>query len=76
MTSLYNKYEWKSFDGKLIYILTDGFGSNPWSVYLVKKWSKIARKGVEAHKVPGKHFSIFEEPEVKGLAKKVEECLS
>jgi hypothetical protein len=75
MARLYRKYEWKTYNGKITYILSEGFASAAWSNLLVKNWDRMAKGGVETFKIPGNHFTIFEEPEVKGLAKKVNECL-
>jgi len=75
MARLYRKYEWKTYNGKITYILSEGFASAAWSNLLVKNWDRIAKGGVETFKIPGNHFTIFEEPEVQGLAKKVNECL-
>lgn len=76
MARLYRKYEWKTYSGKITYILSEGFASAAWSNLLVKNWDRIAKGGVETFKIPGNHFTIFEEPEVKGLAMKVNQCLS
>lgn len=39
-------------------------------------WGKLARGGVEVKHIPGSHENIFVEPNVKFLAKTIEECLA
>lgn len=38
-------------------------------------WEKLAPGGIEIHKVPGNHESIWNEPNLKVLAKKLRVCL-
>ena len=38
-------------------------------------WGKLARGGVEVKHIPGSHENIFVEPNVKFLARTIEECL-
>ncbi|MFB2772712.1 condensation domain-containing protein [Pelatocladus sp. BLCC-F211] len=38
-------------------------------------WSEVVGGGLEIYDIPGDHFSIFEEPHVQVLAKKLRDCL-
>jgi thioesterase domain-containing protein len=38
-------------------------------------WNDLAAGGVEVHDVPGTHNSMVQEPHVRALAEKLEQCL-
>jgi thioesterase domain-containing protein/acyl carrier protein len=39
-------------------------------------WGRFALEGVEVHRVPGNHYNLIHEPQVKTLAEQLAHCLS
>jgi thioesterase domain-containing protein len=39
-------------------------------------WNRLALGGVEVHPIPGDHFTVLEEPNVRALAERLKSCLS
>jgi len=76
LNQMYRKYTWKTFDGKITFIRSSEFAERPDKKFHLEQWNKLAKEGLEVHVVPGHHISLFEEPEVAGLARQLEECLS
>ncbi len=75
LNKMYANYHWKPYDGKIIFIRSTEFQNRNDKKYHLTQWNKLAKKGIELHVVEGHHISLFEEPEVKGLAEKVSEVL-
>ena len=42
----------------------------------VKDWEKLAVRGIEVHKIPGNHYSIIREPQVRFLADHLQGCFN
>jgi thioesterase domain-containing protein len=38
-------------------------------------WTQIAKGGIEIHKIPGEHQTIFAQPNVRALAEKLDACI-
>ena len=72
---LYERYDWKPHDGKVTLIRCSEFANSPEKAWLVTSWSGLANGGLEVVDVPGHHLTLFEEPEVLGLAKQLEQCM-
>jgi len=72
---LYKRYTWQDIDEKVVLIRSSEFANQAEKDYHVSQWQKLAKKGLEVHVVEGHHLTLFEEPEVQGLAKKIGELL-
>ncbi|MEM8523602.1 MAG: amino acid adenylation domain-containing protein [Bacteroidota bacterium] len=68
---LYKRYTWQAIEEKIVLIRSSEFSNLPEKDYHVHQWQKLAGKGLEVHVVEGHHLTLFEEPEVKGLAEKI-----
>ena len=75
LNQLYHHYTWKPFDGKITFIRSTEFANRTDKNIHLTQWNKLAKKGLEVHVVDGHHLTLFEEPEVKGLAQKINSCL-
>lgn len=71
----YAQYSWSPFSGKIQFIRSSEFHQRPDKQYHLDQWKKLAKGGLEVHVVPGHHLTLFKEPEVQGLARKIRECL-
>lgn len=74
LNSVYAAYSWKPFNGKVVLIRSSQFAEKEGKNFHLKQWEKLSKK-LEVHVVTGRHLTIFEEPSVVGLAKKIEESL-
>ncbi|MEM9820358.1 MAG: amino acid adenylation domain-containing protein [Bacteroidota bacterium] len=75
LNQMYKKYTWKAFAGKITFIRSQEFADRPDKKFHLEQWNKLAEKGLDIHVVPGHHISLFEEPEVEGLAEQLDACL-
>lgn len=75
LNQLYHHYTWKAFDGKITFIRSTEFANRADKNSHITQWNKLAKGGLEVHLVTGHHKTLFEEPEVKGLAEKINTCL-
>jgi len=75
LNQLYHHYTWKPFDGKITFIRSTEFVNRADKNSHLTQWNKLAKGGLEVHIVEGHHKTLFEEPEVKGLAQKITSCL-
>ena len=75
LNMMYRKYIWKPFDGKITFIRSEEFASRSDKKFHIEQWTNLAGQGLEVHVVPGHHLTLFEEPEVDGLVKQLEQCL-
>ncbi len=75
LNKMYADYHWHPYNGKIVFIRSTEFHHRNDKKYHLTQWNKLAKKGIELHVVEGHHISLFEEPEVKGLAEKVAEVL-
>jgi len=76
LNKMYADYHWQSYDGKIVFIRSTEFHHRSDKKYHLTQWNKLAKKGIDLHVVDGHHISLFEEPEVKGLAEKIGEVLN
>ena len=75
LNTMYANYHWQPYNGKIIFIRSTEFHNRTDKNYHLTQWNKLAKEGIELHVVPGHHLSLFEEPEVRGLAEKVGEVI-
>lgn len=75
LNKMYAKYEWRPYDGKIHFFRSGEFAHRKDKNYHLIQWEKLAKGGLEVAITDGHHISIFEQPEVKGLAKAIEKCL-
>lgn len=75
LAKLYQEYTWKSYSSNIIFIRSTESVENPEYHYQDEIWSKLALGVLDVHIIPGHHRTIFEDPEVKGLARQLSTCL-
>ncbi|MFK7808451.1 MAG: amino acid adenylation domain-containing protein [Saprospiraceae bacterium] len=71
LNKLYADYHWHPLDTQIHFIRSSEFHQRKDKKYHLTQWNKLAKKGLEVSIVEGHHFTLFEEPEVQGLAKEV-----
>ena len=76
LNELYQQYTWKAFAGEIIFIRSTEFAQRKEKDIHLEQWGKLAKGGLEVHVVEGHHKTLFEEPEVKGLAEKIKAVLA
>lgn len=76
MNKMYDNYIWRPYPGKITLIRSTEFHRRRDKKFHVQQWSKLAGEGLEVYVVPGHHLSLFEFPEVQGLAKQLTLCLN
>jgi len=76
LNDMYAKYNWEPFDGQIHFIRSSEFHNRTDKRYHLQQWRKLAKKGVETYVVAGTHTSLFEEPDVIGLSKKIAACIA
>ena len=75
LNELYADYKWRPIENEIYFIRSKEFNDRTDKNYHLIQWKKLAKGGVNLHVVPGQHLTLFEDPEVKGLASKLSECL-
>ncbi len=75
LNQLYKYYEWRPYDGEIIFIRSSEFAEREDKDYHISQWTQLAKGGLAVHVVPGHHLTLFEEPEVVGLAEQIKACL-
>ena len=68
LRTLYEQYQWEPHEGKVTFIRCGEFQAAENGDWFIPKWKALAQGGVEVANVPGHHLTLFEEPEVAGLA--------
>ncbi|MEM6698998.1 MAG: thioesterase domain-containing protein, partial [Bacteroidota bacterium] len=68
---LYKRYTWKPIKEEVVLIRSSEFANLEEKDYHIHQWQKLAKKGLEVHVTEGHHLTLFEEPEVQGLAEKI-----
>ncbi len=69
LNKLYRYYNWRAYDGKVVFIRSSEFAARTDKDYHIEQWKKLAIQDLDVHIVEGHHLTLFEEPEVQGLAK-------
>ncbi|MFK7933614.1 MAG: condensation domain-containing protein, partial [Saprospiraceae bacterium] len=76
LNSVYAAYSWHPFGGKITLIRSAQFADiNRGKKFHLTQWTALAKGGLDVHVVPGKHVTLFDEPDVIGLATQLQECL-
>jgi thioesterase domain-containing protein/acyl carrier protein len=73
LRKLYEQYKWEPHEGKVTFIRCGEFEAAENGDWFIPKWQALAFGGVEVVNVPGRHLTLFEEPEVAGLAEALRE---
>jgi len=76
LNQLYHHYSWNPYDGKITFIRSTEFAQRKDKDIHLDQWNKLAKGGLEVHIVEGHHKTLFEEPEVKGLATQIQEVMN
>jgi thioesterase domain-containing protein len=76
LNDLYAGYEWKAYHGRVVLIRSSEFQKRRDKQFHVDQWQKLAPTHLEIKAVPGKHLTLFDEPEVRGLSALISESLS
>ncbi len=74
LITLYNAYNWQSFDGAITLILSE----KPHELLqkeTIKSWEKLAKGGIQLLYTKGNHRTLFEEPDVRFVSEKLNECM-
>ncbi|MBX2846050.1 MAG: hypothetical protein KTR13_07530 [Saprospiraceae bacterium] len=72
----YQTYHWTPIEGKVILIRSSEFSNRSDKNYHLEAWNELAQGGCEVFVVDGKHKTLFEPPNVVGLAQQVLSCLN
>lgn len=75
LNELYARYDWEAFDGQIIFIRSSEFAARPDKNFHLEQWTELTKGELKVYEVPGHHLTLFEEPEVEGLAKVLGEVL-
>ncbi len=67
-------YTWEKHQGKVSLILTDKPDSK-FQDYIVESWKKYAQGGVKIYPTKGNHATLFKEPDIQYVAKKIDSCI-
>jgi thioesterase domain-containing protein/acyl carrier protein/predicted XRE-type DNA-binding protein len=73
LINIYNKYKWKSYDIDIILVLTKKV-NKLFNQEISESWNKLTDK-VNTLNIEGDHRTLFEDPDVKYVAKMLEEYL-
>jgi amino acid adenylation domain-containing protein len=76
LNKMYADYDWKPFKGSIHFIRSSEFNARKDKNYHLVQWKKLAKDGLNVDVVEGHHLTLFQEPEVQGLASKVSDLLS
>ena len=76
LNDMYVNYTWQPIDNKVVLIRSSEFSQRKDKGFHLERWKFLAGEQLEIDEVTGKHLTLFEEPEVQGLTKKVAEHLS
>jgi len=68
LNKMYADYHWTPYAGKINFIRSTEFASRADKDYHLTQWNKLAAGGLSVSIVEGHHITLFEEPEVAGLA--------
>lgn len=76
LNKMYANYHWTPYAGEINFIRSTEFASRADKDYHLTQWRKLATGGLSVSTVAGHHISLFEEPEVGGLAAQIEKTLT
>ncbi|MEE9372230.1 MAG: condensation domain-containing protein [Saprospiraceae bacterium] len=72
---LYHKYQSQPYQGKITFIRSKEQSKASWMDFHVNQWKSLALGGLTIIDIPGFHLTLFEEPDVRLLAKEITLCL-
>ena len=75
LNDIYAEYARQPVHHPLTFIRSAEFAALPQKGHHVPNWGQLAAAGLEVHVVPGTHLGLFAQPQVRGLAAKIDECL-
>ena len=67
-------YSWEEHQGKVSLILTEK-PDEKFQEYIIGSWKKYALGGVKIYPTKGNHATLFKEPDIQYVAKKIDECI-
>jgi hypothetical protein len=73
LINIYNKYKWKSYDVDIILVLTKKV-NKLFNQEISESWNKLTSK-VNTLNIEGDHRTLFEDPDVKYVARMIDEYL-
>lgn len=76
LNDVYVNYTWKPVSNRVVLIRSTEFSQRKDKTFHLKRWQQLAGQRLEVCEVEGHHLTLFDEPEVKGLTKVIEEHLS
>jgi amino acid adenylation domain-containing protein len=76
LNDVYVNYTWKPVSNRVVLIRSTEFSQRKDKAFHLKRWQQLAGQHLEVCEVEGHHLTLFDEPEVKGLTKAIEEHLS
>ncbi len=75
LNKVYIDYKWEPYEGKITWIRSKENAENKSKDFHIARWKSLGKGGLDIHVVDGHHETLFEEPEVQGLAAQLNECL-
>lgn len=75
LSNLYLDYQWEEYDGDVTFVQCQEYSERPWRHKVIETWKQVIKGNIDVQVVPGHHLTLFEEPEVKGLANQVQKCV-
>lgn len=76
LNHLYSAYNWHPIDVQIDFIRSSQFVQLPEKNLHLAQWNKLAGAGLRVHQVNGHHVTLFQEPEVAGLAEAINKVLN
>ncbi len=76
LNGLYTSYTWKPIDGKVVLIRSSEFSRRKDKRFHLEQWTSLSKGNLETFEVDGHHVTLFEEPEVRGLARTLSDHLA
>lgn len=76
LNGMYTKYSWRPLKNKVVLIRSKEFSNRKDKFFHLDRWNYLGGEELEVYEVDGSHLTLFEEPEVKGLTKKVVEHMN
>lgn len=76
LNTLYVGYTWKPLDARIVLIRSTEFSQRKDKRFHLERWTKLSQGNLEVHEIAGEHLTLFDEPDVQGLAAVVGTLLS
>lgn len=75
LNEVYAGYSWKPIEDPLVFIRSTEFSVRKDKKFHLERWQHLTSGKLEVSEVEGHHLTLFEEPEVEGLVRAIEEYL-